>query len=318
MPPLEIPLLDLVVPALIALALLAWAWRRREGAREEGVGSTSENAAPESSVRERKPAPRGPAASVHARALGALAFGLALLAAWWSIFREFAVPSESRVLAAKDWIPWCIVAAIGTAGVARIESVKRFLPSGGAPIVLALLVVLSLRVKIGQGTPGILVALLVFLAAMATWAALELSCERLRGPLPSLVLALASAGSAAAIALGGSTVIGRLCGALAAVLAVSALVARKRRAFTLSGGPVAIVSVVLVGAWINAWAFNQVPLASVGLAAAAVVVPSFAGIGPFATWTPVKRESARVLLVVLLAGAAVWIAFSARPESYGY
>ena len=51
---------------------------------------------------------------------------------------------------------------------------------------------------------------------------------------------------------------------------------------------------------------------------AGVVVPAAAGIGPFATWSPVKRETARVVLVVLLAGAAVWIAFAARPGSYGY
>ena len=308
MPPLEIPLFDLVIPALLALAVLAWAWRKREGGARSGE--------------EREPRARPTLSSSGSastpRLLGSVAFGAALLFAWWSNFREFALPSSNRVLAAKDWIPWCIVAAVLAAGIARVPAARRFVPSGGAPIVLALLVVLSMRTHLAQGGAGQLHALAAFLVAMGAWAALELSSERLRGPLPALVLALACSGSAVALALGGSTVLGRLCGALAAVCIASAFVARKRRVFTLAGGPVAVISVVLVGSWINAWAFTNVPLSAVVLLAASVIVPGFAGIGPLSTWSAAARETARVLLTAALAGAAVWIALDARPASYGY
>ncbi|MBI5365347.1 MAG: hypothetical protein HZA53_19375 [Planctomycetes bacterium] len=304
MPDLALPFFDFLLPALVALGVLLFAWRRREGPASEGP----DRGAPRTTS--------GTASS--ARALGAVAFGAALLAAWWSVFGEFAVPSASRVLAAKDWIPWSIVAAIATAGLARFERARRIVPSGGAPLVLSLLVLLAMRTRISAGGSGILHALLVFLVAMATWTALELSSERLRGPLPSLVLALAAAGSAVALALSGDTALGRLCGSLSAVSVASAFVARQRRVFTLSGGPVAIVSVVLIGSWTSTWISQTTPLSSIVLLWAAVAVPSAAGIGPLSTWPATRREIARVALTLALALAGVWIAFQARPGTHGY
>lgn len=304
MPDLALPFFDLILPALLALGVLLFAWRRRDGPGPEGPDRTAPRVA------------SGAASS--ARALGAVAFGSALLVAWWSVFGEFAVPSSSRVLAAKDWIPWSIAAAIATAWLARFEHARRIVPSGGAPLVLALLVLLAMRMRISAGGTGILHALLVFLVAMATWTALELSSERLRGPLPSLVLALASACSAVGLALSGDSALGRLCGALAAVCVASAFVARKRRVFTLSGGPVAVVSVVLVGCWTSSLISKTTPLACLALLWAAVAVPSAAGIGPLSTWPASKRELARVALTLALGGAALWIALQARPDTHGY
>ena len=53
---------------------------------------------------------------------GAVAFGLAMLCAYVSIFREIALPFGDRQLAARDWIPLCIVAAMV---FARARSVER-------------------------------------------------------------------------------------------------------------------------------------------------------------------------------------------------
>ncbi|MBK7877424.1 MAG: hypothetical protein IPJ77_17085 [Planctomycetes bacterium] len=312
MPPLEIPLFDFVLPAALALAVLAFAWRRKPSETAEPAPRAAPASKPVVPASSRATG----GGSSRARAAGAFALGAGVLVAWWSIFREFALPSETRVLAAKDWIPFCVVGAMVAASLALSERVRRFLPSGGTPFVLAILVVLSMHAAIRQGSTGSLHALAAFLAAMATWASLELSSERLRGPLPCLCLALACAGSAVAIALGGSLVFGRLCGTAAALCVACAVIAWRRRAFTLSGGPVAVLCVVLVGSWINA--VREMPVSSVLLAWAAIVVPSVAGIGPFSTWPAVRRETARVVLVLLLAGAAIWIAFAARPPSYGY
>lgn len=281
MPPIEIPLFDLVLPASIALAILAWAWQRREVA---------------------------PKSSTPARAAGAVAFGLGMIAAHVSIFREIVLPFGDRELAARDWIPPSIVAAMAFALIATSERARRVAPSGGAPLAIALLVLLSMRIHVARGLPGILLTACVFVVALFVWSALELSSERLRGPLPCLVLALACVGSAACLAIAGNASMGRMCASLAALFAATAVLAWKRRAFTLSGGPAAVASIVLVACWLNAWAFGGLSSSAAALACASIAVPAYAGIGPLATWKPASRERARVVLVLLLAGAAVWIA----------
>lgn len=279
--PIEIPLFDLVLPAVLALAILAWAWRRREVA---------------------------PKSSAPARAAGAVAFGVGMIAAHASIFREIVSPFGDRQLAARDWIPVCIVAAMAFALASTSDRARKILPSGGAPLAIAMLVLLSMRIHVARGLPGIMLTAGVFIVALITWSALELSSERLRGPLPCLVLALACAGSAACVAIGASAAMGRMSASLAALFAAAAVLAWKRRAFTLSGGPAAIASIVLAACWINAWAFSGLSSAATALSCASIVVPAYAGIGPLATWRPASREGARVVLVLLLAGAAVWIA----------
>jgi hypothetical protein len=283
-------LFDLLVPAAIAFGVLAFAWRRRASA---------------------------PRSSDPARVAGSWAFGLAMLVAYGSIFREFVLPAHGRQLAARDWIPPALVASMLFASLALVPRVRRVVPSGGAPLVLALLVVLSLRTLIGSGSDGLVRTLLVFAGAMATWTSIELSSERLRGPLPCLVLALATAGSALTIGLASSVVFGRLCGALAVLFVVAAVIAWRRRVFTLSGGPAAIASLVLVASWVNAWVFAALPTSSVLLLCAAVVVPSYGGIGPLSTWKPLSREVARTLLALALAASALWIAQTAPPAGYG-
>lgn len=301
MQPLQILAFDLALPAATALAILSFAWRRRELAPESPGDARAPHAA-----RRGEPA----------RCAGAWAFGLALLAAFFAIFGEFALPLEGRVLAAKDWLPFCVVGALLLSTLALIERVRRALPRGGAGLVVAVLVLLSLRVRLSEAG-GTFEILAVFAAAMLTWSALELSSERLRGPLPCLVLALACAASGATIFVAGSGVFGRLCGSLGVVLCAAALVAWRRRVFTLSGGPATIVTLVLVSAWINAWAFGALPLKSALALCAAVVVPCYAGIGPLATWKPLPREIARTALVALFGGAAFWIAHASAPAPYG-
>lgn len=291
MAPLRILLLDVAVPASIALAVLALAWRRREST---------------------------PRSSEPARCAGAWAFGLGTLAACHAIFGAFALPF-GRQLPAKDWLPICIVAAMLVSTLALVERVRRVLPRGGAGLVIAALVLLSLRGRLDEAG-GVFEILAVFLALLLTWSAIELSSERLRGPLPCLVLALACALSAASIALSGNGIAGRLCGSLGTLFVAAALVAWKRRVFTLSGGPATIASLVLGSCWINGWAFSSLPLKSALLLCAAVVVPGYAGIGPLSTWKPLAREAARTALVVLLGGAALWIALASAPPRgpYGY
>jgi hypothetical protein len=284
---LAMPFFDLVLPALVALGVLAWAWRKRETA---------------------------PKSSDPARCAGAWAFGIGMVLAHLSIFRELVWPWGDRDPAARDWVPLCIAFTALLATASLFERVRRVVPRGGAPLALALLVLVSMQKALAsQGMLGALQALGVFLAGMLTWSALELASERLRGPLPCLVLAFASAGAAAAIGLGGTLAFGRMSGALAALFAAAAVIAARRRVFTLSGGPVAIACIVLVAGWINAWKFAELPLSSAVLSCASFVVPAYAGLGPFATAKPAVRESARFVLAGLLAAASIWIAAGGGP-----
>lgn len=285
------PLLVVALPALIALSGLTVAWRKRENA---------------------------PKSSEPARCAGAWSFGIAMLAACWAVFGSLALPI-GRTLPAKDWLPICIVGAMLLSTLALVERVHRVLPRGGAGLIVAALVLLQLRVKLEE-RGGMFEILAVFAALLLTWSAVELSSERLRGPLPCLVLALASALGAATIFESGDGASGRLCGSLAALFVAAAVVAWRRRVFTLSGGPAAIATLVLGSCWINGWAFSSLPLKSAILLCAAVVVPGYAGIGPLSTWTPLRREIARAALTAALGGAALWIAIATAPprSPYGY
>lgn len=296
MPPLELLLFDQILPALLAFSVLVWAWRKRDSA---------------------------PKSSEPARCAGAWAFGLALIAAQRSIFGELLTPWESRVLVAKDWLPTCIVVCLVFTTAALVPRVRKALPGGGAGLAIALFVLLALQLRIrnAESTMELYVALGFMLAllvgAMLVWSMLELACERLRGPSTCLVLAVACLLFSATLFLSGNSGFARLSGTLCALLVAAAVIAWRRRVFTLSGGPVAMVALALASCWINAWVFGAMPPLAALSSCASFVVPSYAGIGPLSRWPTGKREFARLVLTLLLGGTALLLAWREMDAS-GY
>lgn len=296
MPPLAPLVFDQVLPALFAFAVLAWAWRKRETA---------------------------PKSSEPARCAGAWAFGVALIAAQYSIFGELLAPWAPRVLVAKDWLPTAIVVCLVFTTAALAPRVRKALPGGGAGLALALFVLLALQLRIRNAETqlqlytalGFMLALLV--GVMLVWSLLELACERLRGPSPCLVLAVACLLFAATLFLSGNAGFARLAGTLSALLVAAAVIAWRRRVFTLSGGPVAMVALALASCWINAWVFGEMPPLAAVSSCASFVVPSYAGIGPLSQWPTTRRELARLVLTVLLGGTALLLAWREMDTS-GY
>lgn len=281
MPLLHHALFDALLPALFALAVLGLTWRRREHA---------------------------PKSSEPARCIGAWAFGLALIAAQASIYGELVPPWAARQLASKDWLPAFLLAAAGLATLALVPRVRDALPRSGAALVVAGFVVASTRAH--WGTDGVLWATIaVFGCAMLTWSTLELASERLRGPSPSLVLALAVAANAGAAYASGATTLARLGAALATLLAATAVIAWRRRVFTLAGGPAAAITLTLTSIWIGSWVFGALPTAALVCSVAALAVPCYAGLGPFSAATPRRRELARYALVALIGGTALYLAW---------
>jgi len=163
---------------------------------------------------------------------------------------------------------------------------------------------------------GLFVAVLVFATV------LEQLGRTTRGfELPFLLVLLTSAGSGALV-LAHSAFLGQLGGALAAALGAVGVVALIRPSIRLSPGGVPVVTAVYSALLLCGYFFATLPASSAVLLWLAPGAAALGGVGPLAKRPSWQVLVLRVVLLLIVAGVAVYLAYAGNVPSagddYGY
>lgn len=156
---------------------------------------------------------------------------------------------------------------------------------------------------------GLFVAVLVFTVLLGQLARTTRGIE-----LPLLLVLLISAGSASLV-LGHSAFLGQLAGALAATLGAVGVVALLRPSIRLAPGGVPVVTAVFSALVFCGYFFATLPASSavlLGLAPGAAVL---GGVGPLSKRPSWQVLVLRVVLLLIVAGVAVYLAYAANVPS---
>jgi hypothetical protein len=278
-----------LVPALVCGALLAAVWM----SRASGVGK-----------------------SLARRHLQALAFAAGMWIGYHAIVGLPVLPSENRQLAALDWMPWLVLAALAVSLVQSTSAGRRVPGWAWSALVCALVVVLSFLGRISSD-PRWLAFTLMAATLFALWQSTDALARKLPGPAVPVVLWVVVTATSVATVLSHSAKIAQLAGTLAACLGACIVVALWNPLLSAAGGCVAIALTVLGVCWINAVHYADLtPLAAV-LLMAALVTPWCAQLFRIDAWSRTKRVFVCALLAALPAAAAVVVAHLSAP-TYEY
>ena len=155
------------------------------------------------------------------------------------------------------------------------------------------------------------------LGLFAVWSASERWARRRPGASVPLALWLCAAASSWALLLGRTSSYAQLGGVLAATLGAAVVVAWLRPALALVGGAGAAVLVngalAITGAYIA-----YLPREAAALLVLAPLAGWLGERGPLARLRPARGALARMLLVALPCGVAVWLAWRSAPQPYEY
>jgi len=156
---------------------------------------------------------------------------------------------------------------------------------------------------------GLFVAVLVFAAP------LEHLARTTRGfEAPLLLVLLISAGSAALV-LGHSAFLGQLAGSLAAALGAVGVVALMRPSVRLAPGGVPVVTAVFSALVLCGYFFATLPATSAVLLALGPAAAALGGVGPLAKRPSWQVLVLRVVLLLVVAGVAVYLAYTGNAPS---
>ena len=278
---------SVLVPALLAGLVLLVSW---------GARSTA-------------PAP------ARGRTVGALALGLATLAAYAHLFGAPVVPSAERVLAARDWVPWIVALAMLAYALALVPRLGDAIALAAPPLLLALLVWLSLRPLLARSLGLVELAAVVAGLALA-WASAEALARRVRGASVPAVLWVAVGAASAAAVLQHLASVAQLAGGLAGGLGAAVVLAWRNPRLSLAGGGVAVALLVLGALLVNAVYYATLPPLAAELALLALLTPWLAHMPWFDALGPRSKVAVRAALAAMPAGAAVAVAYGSQPEPY--
>jgi hypothetical protein len=251
---------------------------------------------------------------------------------------HFALRDDARTfppIDASDWTPWVVA---GGALVGLVESLRAWSPRGrlllrsGPCLALAWLILRPVlhaygTPQYGSWVPGTDTALLATLGAAALVLAFSWLVDGLQDPEPEdrweaglaplTLLVLASLGSLA-VGLGGSESLALQGGLVVAVLAPLAgrgLLAPpgERPPALLGPGATLPLTLAMLGTWLSARTYSELPAASIGLLLAVPLVASLSRIEVLRT-RRVAGLALSVLAAALLAGGAAYLAFSRTPS----
>jgi hypothetical protein len=294
-----------LVPAILAGLILLVAWFRRGPAADVGRAAAGDLG-------------RGATGDVgRGRVAGAFALGVAYLAAHAYLFRGFVVPAADRILAARDWIPWVVVAAMLLALVELVPALARGARRVVGPIACALLVWLSLGRQIG-GSITLVEAVLALAVLVAAWASAEALARRAPGAGMPLVLWIVATGTSVACLLATTASMAQVAGALAGSLGAAVVLAWWNRHLSLDGGGVLVALVVIGACVINAVFYSTLPRASGLLLLFGLGTPWLALLPWFDALGPKAKALVRAGFAALPVGAALVLAYLAAPEPYEY
>lgn len=241
------------------------------------------------------------------RALGPLALGLAYCVGHLIITSWVSFPPTDTT----NWLPYF---ALGAAALGAVQESVR-LKTGVRVLLFALITAGALRLLLkpkfqygwpaGQGwlwLTGLALAV-VFLAVLV-----DLLVQRTSGPieLPAYLL-IVCAGTAGALMLSGSILLGQLATALAAAIFGTLVLSIRRIA--LSRGVAPVFSLLLGALLISGYFFAELPATSAALLAVAPVLALIPIGQPARFWAFVVRAA----LVSVPVAAAVFLAFRSSP-----
>lgn len=246
---------------------------------------------------------------------GALALGLAYLAAHTGLKAVPAFPWSDVQLDSMAKLYWMVAAAIVLSPLRVIPYVRRY----GNSLYVALLAILpyhSIRAADAPREVFDVAGLATVLLVYAIWMSLERLA--LRRPGPSLPIALwgACAGTALVAVLNKSAIQAQLTGALAAGLGAAVVVAILVRGAHLATGAIAILAVA-VASIVRVSVVYDLPTISWALVALAFVGPWAGEIPSLRARSPRLAGLVAFLAATLPAAAAAYFAYAARPV-YAY
>jgi len=247
-------------------------------------------------------------------ALSGPAFGLVFLAAYAAWSGIPAWPGPDRILPARDWLAWTILAA-SVASLALPLETSRSAAVLFRLVFSAALAGFSLWAR-AEREGSFASPILVALAILALWILTDRWVLPAAGPRAPLALLLAATGTSLASLFAHSALIASLAGALAAGLGAALAVSLALPALRLRRGATGILVLVLSGCLVNVHFFAQLPLASTLLLASAILAP---GLVPGALKAGTNRwRSALLGAVCALVPAVlgVWIAWSPDDSAY--
>lgn len=280
---------SVLVPALVCGTLLALIWASRTSTAGE---------------------------SLARRHLAALAVAAGVLAGYHAIAGLPVLPSASRRLAAIQWMPWLVIAAL-VVSLAQTQPAVRRIPAWifGA-IVCVLVVALSFLGQIAAREKWLAFAQMAAVLFLA-WRSLDALARREPGPAIPVVLWVVVTATSVAALVSHSAKIAQLSGALAACLGACIVVALWNRFLSAAGGVVAIAMTVLGVAWLNAVHFSDLAPGAALCLIAAAFTPWLARTKRVQAWSRTKRVLAYAFLAAVPAAAGVVVAQLSTP-SYEY
>lgn len=152
------------------------------------------------------------------------------------------------------------------------------------------------------------------IALLAFWTQLEALAERQPGAGLPLLLFIVTAASSVMLLVSGSALLGQLCGALAAAIGASWVVAWESPMFSLSRGARPVVSVLLGGLWLNGYFYADTPLTSVLLMALSLMAAWVGQVERVQRLAPWQANLARVGAVLVPTVLAVILAAISSPR----
>jgi hypothetical protein len=239
---------------------------------------------------------------------GALACGLAYLAAQTALSGVPDGPWSENAVLLLGWVYWTVALAIVLSPL-RLGSIARF----GNSLYRALFCILPyhlVRTDDGARAPFDLLGLATVLATFGIWIALERLAARRPGPSLPIALWAACAGCAGVLLLASSAQLAQLAGALAASLGAAAVVALLVRGAHLPSGAIAILAVACAGL-LRIASIYGLSDAACALAAAAFLGPWLGEIPALRARSPRLAGAVAFLGALLPAAGAVAIAYSA-------
>jgi len=216
---------------------------------------------------------RTPGALAPLPAAGALAFAAAFLCVHLALFRELAVPSDTRDIPFQHKVAWVIV---GVALVTPLMTLPLpFLRRVGHLLVAGVATVLVSRFGLERSFPdtaGWFVRLGVALCMYALLVWQDRTATRVPGMAAPVVWSLALAGAAVTILLARSASEAQRLGGMAAACGAVALVGLLQKRTRFPAGAILILTLVYAAALIQAWVYD-LSLVAVLLLVAAVALP---------------------------------------------
>lgn len=158
---------------------------------------------------------------------------------------------------------------------------------------------------------GIMWLLTLSLMMLLFWTTLDNLAEKVTGSLVPALFFITAFGSSLALMLGRSASVSQLCGSVAAILALGAVIGWRQPKFTLAKGAMAVLTVLIFGFWLNGVFYAYLPMVTAILL---MLSPLTGWLGEVTlirrlpSWQSVSLQLIVALLLVSIANIiAVWL-----------